>query len=335
MLLSGAIASAVSVRAHGSARRRDRWWIRLHAGDRVRASRTRVRRLRRRDARAARHRRRMPLDLQRRLTAGILRSRGAGDVRVEAHVDRAPRAGGRGPGPGGVPPGRVRGPPPGRADRDRPRRDRAGDGGPGRVRDGPALGARSCSTIADETAAGSRTDGAVLLDYTNPVQIVSEACTRFAPAGALRRPVRSDRRRAALPRPALGCDAVGDRTRHVRHQPHDVHPRGAHRRARRDRRRVGSPRHGWRWTTSDTDQERRIVRLFRMLRHIPSEYMQYFLFHDEVLAEQRARATTRARGGDGDAARGPGELPGARPIASTRSRRWPARARNTATSPSR
>ena len=55
------------------------------------------------------------------------------------------------------------------------------------------------------------------------------------------------------------------------------------------------------WTLLDTvpfgdmtsDAERRIVRLFRMLHHVPSEYMQYF-FHDEVLAEQRARVA-RAR----------------------------------------
>ena len=37
------------------------------------------------------------------------------------------------------------------------------------------------------------------------------------------------------------------------------------------------------------------LRLFRMLRYIPSEYMQYFFFHDEVLAEQRAKGITRAQ----------------------------------------
>jgi 6-phospho-beta-glucosidase len=41
--------------------------------------------------------------------------------------------------------------------------------------------------------------------------------------------------------------------------------------------------------------ERRIVRLFRLLRHIPSEYLQYFFFHDEVLAEQRDSGITRAQ----------------------------------------
>ncbi|MBA3690036.1 MAG: hypothetical protein H0W82_01320 [Actinobacteria bacterium] len=41
--------------------------------------------------------------------------------------------------------------------------------------------------------------------------------------------------------------------------------------------------------------ERRIVRLFRVLRHIPSEYLQYFAFHDEVLAEQRRAGMTRAQ----------------------------------------
>ena len=43
-----------------------------------------------------------------------------------------------------------------------------------------------------------------------------------------------------------------------------------------------------------TDDERHIVRLFRLLRRIPSEYMQYFFFHDEVLAHQRASGRTRA-----------------------------------------
>ena len=53
----------------------------------------------------------------------------------------------------------------------------------------------------------------------------------------------------------------------------------------------------------ETEPERRIVRLFRMFGRIPSEYMQYFLFHDEVLEEQRARGNTRRRSDDGDLAR--------------------------------
>ena len=56
------------------------------------------------------------------------------------------------------------------------------------------------------------------------------------------------------------------------------------------------------WTLLDSlplerltsDAERRTVQLFRMLHHVPSEYMQYFFFHDEVLDEQRARVA-RAR----------------------------------------
>jgi 6-phospho-beta-glucosidase len=43
-----------------------------------------------------------------------------------------------------------------------------------------------------------------------------------------------------------------------------------------------------------TDEERHIVRLFRVLRRIPSEYLQYYFFHDEVLAKQRATGRTRA-----------------------------------------
>jgi 6-phospho-beta-glucosidase len=38
----------------------------------------------------------------------------------------------------------------------------------------------------------------------------------------------------------------------------------------------------------------RVVVLFRELRAVPSLYMQYFRFHDEVLAEQRAKGRTRA-----------------------------------------
>ena len=38
----------------------------------------------------------------------------------------------------------------------------------------------------------------------------------------------------------------------------------------------------------------RVIRLFRLLRVIPSLYMQYFLCHDEVLAEMRAAGRTRA-----------------------------------------
>ncbi len=45
---------------------------------------------------------------------------------------------------------------------------------------------------------------------------------------------------------------------------------------------VGDP--GW-W---------RVVALFRELRFVPSLYLQYFRFHDEVLAEQRAKGRTRA-----------------------------------------
>ena len=82
-----------------------------------------------------------------------------------------------------------------------------------------------------------------------------------------------------------------------------------------------------------TDDERHIVRLFRLLRRIPSEYMQYFFFHDEVLAHQRAVGHDPGRRGDGDPARRCWRAIGARPMRTTRGHRWLEPARNTGTSP--
>jgi len=47
-------------------------------------------------------------------------------------------------------------------------------------------------------------------------------------------------------------------------------------------------------TEVESDGWWRVVRLFRLLRVIPSLYMQYFLCHEEVLTEMRAAGRTRA-----------------------------------------
>ena len=147
--------------------------------------------------------------------------------------------------------------------------------------------------IADELRRVGN-DGAVLLNYTNPVQIVSEAMVRFASGVPVRRGC------ATRPRASDGSsDGWWDATR-VRS---NSTPAGTnHMTFTRGVSIDGLDRTVSVWARLDTlaldeletEAERRIVRLFRMFGRIPSEYMQYFLFHDEVLTEQRARGRTRA-----------------------------------------
>jgi len=135
---------------------------------------------------------------------------------------------------------------------------------------------------------------AVLLDYTNPVQVVSEAMCRFGPAlpflGLCDQTAGEARFLARL----LGVDAdvIALDTCGTNHMTFTRGVRVASDDVTREL-----------WTLLDSlplesltsDAERRIVQLFRTLHHVPSEYMQYFFFHDEVLAEQRARGRTRAQ----------------------------------------
>ena len=136
-------------------------------------------------------------------------------------------------------------------------------------------------------------DGAWLLDYTNPVQVVSEAMARFGPDVPFLGLCDQTAGEAAFIARLLGVD------------PADVELDTCgtnHMTFTRAVRVAGRDVTDELWSLLDeldlgaleTDEERHIVRLFRMLRHIPSEYLQYFFFHDEVLAKQRAAGRTRA-----------------------------------------
>ena len=232
------------------------------------------------------------LDLQRRLSQNILRSRGAGDVTVEAEVDR-PRA--------------LEGAdfvltafrPGGLAARHLDERIAIDHGIVGQETAGPggfAMALRSVPivlAVLDEVrrvgAAGCR-----VLNYTNPVQIVGEAVSAFGPdvpyLGLCDQTAGEERWLAGLlgiPGSPIELDTCGTNhmtfTRAVRAGGTDVTDRV--------------------WALLRETPEaafgegilRRVVRLFRILDRIPSQYMQYFFFHDEVLAEQRASGRTRAQ----------------------------------------
>jgi 6-phospho-beta-glucosidase len=232
------------------------------------------------------------LDLQRRLTGSILRSRGAGDVRVEAQPDRLRALEGadlvlttfR---PGGM------------AARHLDESIAIRHGVLGQETAGPggfAMALRSVPIvleIVDDVRRVANT-GCVVLNYTNPVQIVGEAVTRFAPDAAF----------VAL------CDQTAGEIRWLGGLL-DVDPASIeidtagtnHLTFTRAVRVDGVDRTQELWAVLDAipledledDAHRRTVRLFRDLRSIPSEYLQYFAFHDDILAEQRAAGRTRAQ----------------------------------------
>jgi 6-phospho-beta-glucosidase len=231
------------------------------------------------------------LSLQRRLTESILRSRGAGSLRVEKERDRR-RAledadlvltSFR---PGGFPARHL---------------DESiaiAHGIIGQETAGPggfAMALRSVPIILDilSDVRAVAAPGCLVLNYTNPVQIVTEAAARFAPdvpfIGLCDQTSGEIAWLAELldvPADRIEIDTCG--TNHM------TFTRAVRVDGRDETARV--------WELLDTvelgsladDAHRRIVRLFRMLRCIPSEYMQYFFFHDEVLAEQRAKGVTRA-----------------------------------------
>ncbi len=232
------------------------------------------------------------LSLQRRLTESILRSRGADSVRVEEQQDRRRALEGadliltsfR---PGGFPARHL---------------DESiaiAHGIVGQETAGPggfAMALRSVPIVLDilrdVRAVGA--SGCLVLNYTNPVQIVTEAASRFAPDV-----------------PFIGlCDQtsgeivwLGDLL-DVSADRIEIDTCGTnHMTFTRAVRVDGRDETSRVWELLDTialdaladDAHRRTIRLFRMLRYIPSEYMQYFFFHDEVLAEQRAKGITRAQ----------------------------------------
>jgi len=229
------------------------------------------------------------LDLQARLARSILRARG-GDLRLEPTLDRRRALEGaevvltmiR---PGGFPARHL--------DESIPLRY----GIVGQETVGPggfALALRSVPVvleIADELRELGA-PGAVMLNYTNPVQIVTEALTRHTdvPSLGLCDQTQGEARFLARllgvdPR-LIELDAAGTNhltfTRAVRLQGRDVTARVWQVLSELD---LASLR---------SEEERRTVRLFRLLGAIPSSYAQYYFFHDAVLAEQRARGRTRA-----------------------------------------
>ena len=163
--------------------------------------------------------------------------------------------------------------------------------GPG----GFAMALRSIPVVL-EIAEEVRTLGspeAVLLNYTNPIEIVSEAMTRFGPAVPFLGLCDQTAGEESFLADLMGVDphAVELDTAGVNHMTftRTVRIGGADRTgdvwARLDEvtpAEVGDP--GW-W---------RVVALFRELRFVPSLYLQYFRFHEEVLAEQRVKGRTRA-----------------------------------------
>jgi 6-phospho-beta-glucosidase len=232
------------------------------------------------------------LELQRRLTTGILRSRGAPGVRVETQSERVRALDGADLVLAAFRPG-------GLAARHLDEKIAIEHGVIGQETAGPggfAMALRSVPVvlaIAEEMRMVAN-EGATLLDYTNPVQIVSEAIHRFAPQVpyvGLCDQTEGERRFLArlMDREPSAIELATCGVNHMTFT-HTVLIEG-----RDETVAVWARLDTVALETLRSEQERRIVRLFRMLGRIPSEYMQYFLFHDEVLAEQRDRPTTRAQ----------------------------------------
>jgi 6-phospho-beta-glucosidase len=231
------------------------------------------------------------LDLQTRLTRSILRSRGAGRVRVEASAERVRALEGcdlvltafR---PGGF------------AARHLDESIAIAHGIVGQETAGPggfAMALRSIPVLLDIAAEVERVGApdAVILDYTNPVQIVSEAlvgatrvpfiglCDQTAGEAVLLE------RLLDVPAGSVELDTAGINhmtfTSAVRVDGVDATER------------VWDLLDALDLASLESEAERRVIRLFRVWRRIPSEYLQYFAFHDEVLAGQRAAGRTRTQ----------------------------------------
>lgn len=229
------------------------------------------------------------LDLQRRLSGGILRARGA-DVAVVAEPDRRRAIEGadcvltmfR---PGGFPARHL------------DESIAVAHGVIGQETAGPggfAMALRSVPIVLEvaEEVRALGAPGCVLLNYTNPVQTVSEAVARFAPDV-----------------PFLGlCDqtsgeiATHARVLEVAARDVEIDTAGTNHMTFTRAVRVGdedvTERLWQRYRTIPDEElepeERYEVRLFRELGAFPSEYLMYFRFHDEVLDEQRREGTRAA-----------------------------------------
>lgn len=232
------------------------------------------------------------LELQLRLTQRILSSRGAAEIRVEAEVDRLRALEGCDLVLAAFRPG-------GFAARHLDESIATEHGIVGQETAGPggfAMALRSVPIvlqIAKEiTQVGA--PGAVLLNYTNPVQIVSEAMVRFAPDVAFLGLCDQTGGEAEFLARLMGASAkeVELDTRGTNHMTFTSGVRIA---GADSTQAIFETLDAVDLDALETDEERHIVQLFRVLRNIPSEYMQYFFFHDEVLAKQRASGRTRAQ----------------------------------------
>jgi 6-phospho-beta-glucosidase len=231
------------------------------------------------------------MHLQRRLTQGILRSRGAGEVRVEAQSDRLRAIEGADVVLAAFRPG-------GFAARHLDERIAIDHGIVGQETAGPggfAMALRSVPIVVDiaEEVRRVAAPGAWLLDYTNPVQVVSEAMARFGPDVPFLGLCDQTSGEEAFIAELLGADA-GDVELDTCGTNHMTFTRAVRVRDRDVTDELWSVLDGLDLEALATDERRHIVRLFRMLRRIPSEYLQYFFFHDAVLAKQRAAGRTRA-----------------------------------------
>lgn len=230
------------------------------------------------------------LELQTRLTRSILRSRGADGIGVEASAERVRALEGADLVLTAFRPG-------GFAARHLDESIAIAHGIVGQETAGPggfAMALRSIPVLLDIAAEVERVGApdVLILNYTNPVQIVSEALV-----GATRVPFiglcdQTAGEIAFLAR-LLGVDAAIV----------EIDTAGTNHMTFTSAVRIGGADATERvWRALDRvdlasladEGERRVVRLFRVWRRIPSLYLQYFAFHDEVLAEQRAAGRTRA-----------------------------------------
>ncbi len=134
---------------------------------------------------------------------------------------------------------------------------------------------------------------ATLINYTNPVNIVSEAVTHHSPIptislceGPLYFPPGAVRSAGLDPAPLeatlVGLNHTGWTVRHE-YGGEDLFARIGEADERRRREPSGDP------------QSDRMLHLAATMGALPSAYLDYYYFHDEVLAEARAKPTTRAQ----------------------------------------
>jgi 6-phospho-beta-glucosidase len=229
------------------------------------------------------------LDVQRRLTGAILRANGGASLAVEATDDLDTAVDGatfvlttfR---PGGLQARHLDESIP-------PRYGVIGQEttGPG----GLAMALRSVPAVLDVAAAMRRSarPDAVLLNYTNPVQIVTDALLRHGGVQALGL-CDQHRGEASFIAGLLGVDreeVEGDTwgtnhvtwTRAVRHRGEDITDLVFDRLAELD-------------PTSVDEYWRPVPRLFPLYGLIPSRYLKYFAMHDEALEDDARAGKTRA-----------------------------------------